>query len=391
MRMKRLHGIVAATLLSVAACGDDEDHSHDDAPGETHEELDALTTQLNELKGQLDKSIGDLAAAQEQLEAAQDRLAAGGDQAAVDAALHERDKLQGLLDLANAALTEAQAELDSQDYEEALEELAKAREALDKVTTARAQLPGSVLLDVDFMYGDAALELEKPYALAGGSFTFHSVRYWLSNVSLIRADGVAVPLENSYYALEARGELPIPHLVKPTTLPPKRREEVTLTGVPPATYKGIVFHVGVDPEHNDDLSKTGGELNVLTTLVSDSWMWFTSWIFTSTAASYVPTSAGEGDPAIAISWDNGTNADYREVQFDFAAPVAVDLVTQPTVALELQADKLIEGLDPEVDGFSVHPKNGPLSVIGASTAELRTTLADNWQAAFELKSASNTP
>jgi hypothetical protein len=339
--MRSLRCLVMASLLALAAC-DDESPQEDRA---ARDEIAALRDQIQDLESELAKSDDNLAKAQAQLEE-NDRDAL----AALAAAEGDRERLQGLLDDAKDALAEAEAELAGQDYEEALEELTKAREALEQVTLARAQMPGSVELDVNFMFGDDALELERSYEVAGGSVSFKALRYWLTNVSLIDENDEEVALPNSYHLMEVRGDMFIPHVGK--TAPARRREQVNLAAVPPGSYKGVVFHVGVDAEHNDDLSKASGELNVLSTLVGVAWHWFTSWIFTSTTATYVPSDAAESDPAIILSWDNGSNADYRRVEVDFGREVIVDLVSRPVVELEFQAEQLFEGLDPETAGYT---------------------------------------
>lgn len=377
--MKFLHACFAAALL-VAACGDD-DHNQNAREVEAKAQLDTLTSEITLLEDQLAESNALLVAVQAQLEDS-DR----DSKAALDVATRERDALQGLLDDAKAALAEAEVQLASRDYAEALEEFAKARAALDAVTAARARVPGTVELNVAFMFGDAPLALETPYSIGGGTVSFRSLRYWLSNVSLIREDDTEVEIPKSFYAMEVRGPMVIRHVPNLAPLPPKRRETISLASVPPGTYKGIAFHMGVDAGHNDDLSKTDGELNVLTTLVWDAWMWFTSYIFTSTVADYTPTDAGEGDDPVLIAWENGTNSDYRRMEFDFGSTIQVDLTSRPRVGLAFQAESLFEGLAPE-NALN----NDGESVIGASTGALRETLADNWQAGFVFKSVSSAP
>src|SRR5262249_10792862 len=145
------------------------------------------------------------------------------------------------------------------------------------------------------------------------------------------------------------------------TLPALRRESVALRGVPAGTYTAIRFHVGVDPAHNDDLSNTAGELHTLQNMTFDNgWMWFTSYIFTRTRADL----AGPGGAAV-MSWDNGSNADYRQVMLDFPAP----LQTKPGsgYAIRVRADlRALAG--------SVAPRQHLL--INASTPADRTLLAN---------------
>jgi hypothetical protein len=283
----------------------------------------------------------------------------------------ELTALQGTVD-------ELQQRVD--ELEAARAELTRQRDELAAgVSAAEARLQPRVTLEVPLVYGAAALALATPYPVAGGSDTiaFREVRYWLSNVALRRADGSYAAVPDAYYLIEARPEQPLTNGTEAAlTLPPARRESVALAGVPAGTYTGIRFNVGVDGAHNDDLSKPAGELHTLRNMTFDNgWMWFTSYVFTRTRADL----DGAGGAAV-VSWDNGTNADLREVALAFPAPLAVKTGAAYTVRVRADLAELVADVSPRQH-----------LVIGAGTPADRTLLADGFRDMFKLDAAIATP
>jgi hypothetical protein len=160
---------------------------------------------------------------------------------------------------------------------------------------------------------------------------------------------------------------------KTLTLPAQRRELIALNNVPPGSYKTLEFQVGVDAEHNDDLSLIAGELNVLRNMAGYQWMWFTSYIFTKTHASFTP--AAPPSTPTGIYWENGTNADLRTVRLELPVNPEVQLGARPQINLQLDIAKVIEGIDPALT-----------PAIGATDLGPRARLADNWAHAFRFES-----
>lgn len=251
-----------------------------------------------------------------------------------------------------------------------LGELARAKSDL-------AAVPGSVVLEVPFLFGKQPLELETGYASPLGTVAFRSLRYWLSNVTLVRPDGARAAIPNSYYLMEVRKvradkndkSFDAPKVVQ-------RREVIDIHGVPAGKYDRIEFDVGVDAEHNDDLSIPGGELNVLGNMAVAGWMWFTSYIFTSTFVELTPPGQSEQEPWL-VSWENGTNEDLRRVALAIDGGVSVGREHHETVRIPMNADMLfanrtgVTGADGQV-----------LLSIDSSNAAGRAALAENWRKAF---------
>lgn len=376
--MDRRIALSALLVVGLLGCGDENDAerraaeearvSAEAARDQALEEAEALEERIAELTDQLQSAEVEAAASGAALEETRDT---------VTWADAERTRIQRELEEATAALARAEALASAEDYDAALAELSEARDALEDAEETLANAPGQVSLDVQFAFGNDSLELGTAYSLGGGaSVTFSELRYWLSNVELVRADGERVAIPASYYLMEARGEQTLSNGTQASiTLPAARRETVLMKDVPPGRYTGLAFAVGIDPEHNDDLSRADGELHVLKNMTSFQWMWFTSYIFTKLRAEYTST----GNPAAALAWDNGTNSDFRELQVAFRSPLSVGLGTSANVRMKLDAQKLFEDLSPSTT-----------ATIGASTGALRATLADNWQGAFSYVSSTTT-
>lgn len=249
----------------------------------------------------------------------------------------------------------------------------------DRLGALEARVEPSIALEIPLMYGASPLALATPYPVPGSSDTiaFREVRYWVTNVALRRGDGTFVDVPEAFYLIEARPEQPLTNGTETAlTLPSVRRETVALRGLPAGTYTGVRFLVGVDPAHNDDLSNTAGELHTLQNMTFDNgWMWFTSYIFTKTRADL----AGPGGAAV-MAWDNGSNADLREVTLDFPAPLAMKPGAGYTIRVRADLQALVG---------DVSPRDHLL--IGAGTPAERTMLANAFRDMFAMDAAIASP
>jgi hypothetical protein len=102
----------------------------------------------------------------------------------------------------------------------------------------KAEPTGPADLKVEFshMMGSSELYPDYTYHLANtDSVRFTSVKYWVSNVVLLRADGSELALPNSYYLVDATAD---------------HHSELVLPNVPRGSYNGIRFLVGLDSAAN---------------------------------------------------------------------------------------------------------------------------------------------
>lgn len=344
--------VAAMTALVAPACGGGAaaDAQSQQERQELEQRLVSLEATVDELRAQVARQQQDSAVGQQEKEQLATRLAGVEQQ-----------------------LADARRLLDTQDWDGVLVKLDAARAELAQLQGRLAATDGSLELHAALYVGAQPLALDTPYALPGGQLTFSELRYWLSNVKLQRQDGTQVALPGSYYLIEAVKEQPV-HGSPSAVLPAHRRERVQVSAVPAGSYTGITFSVGVDPTYNDDLSRQAGELHTLKNMTRDTWMWFTSYIFTKTKGSYVKAD-GSTD---VFAWETGGNGDFRTVQRAFASPVTVNSQKQLTVNLRLDASKLFAEL---------HPRTTP--TVGASHATERAQVSNGFAAGFSLVSVEN--
>ncbi|WNG30305.1 hypothetical protein F0U62_44565 [Cystobacter fuscus] len=346
--------VAAMTVLVVPACGED----NPSPPLSTSERLEleqrlaAMQATLDELRAQLARHEQDSATARQ-----------------------EKEQLTAQLEDTRQQLAEARELLATQDWDGVLVKLDAANEQVRQLRERLAATSGNLELNAGLFFGDQPLALDTPYGTPEGQFLFTEVRYWLSNVTLLKQDGTQVPLPNSYYLIEAIKAQPV-HGSSDDQLqmPANRRERVQVPVVPAGVYTGITFSIGVDPTYNDNLSRQAGELHILKNMTYETWMWFTSYIFTKTKGQYVKADGSRSE----FGWETGTNDNFRTVRYTFPASVTVNGQKSLSVNLRLDTARLFTGL---------HPLHTPS--IGVSDSGERATLSDNFAKGFSLTSVEN--
>ena len=286
------------------------------------------------------------------------------------------DDLRSELASTKQALAKSKAQLQHMQasYEETASTLAE-RDA--RLST----LPGTLEVQVAFELDGAELELDRGYPLGDGEISFGSLRYWFSNVSLHDTHGDRADIADSYYLMELHTVIDDPKAEEPT-YSLEKRDTITLQNVPPGEYNQLSFNVGVDSEHNDDLSLPGGELNVLNNMATAQWMWFTSYIFTSLWATYQADPASDS-PRIALYWEAGGDEALRRVAVQFDEPIQIGLDLQPKLRVGLNAARLFDDFSEKIshDAATSPAADQPASLIGPSDTE-SAQLSTNWQCAF---------
>lgn len=235
---------------------------------------------------------------------------------------------------------------------------------------------GKTSLSFDAKFGSADFELNKVYTPTGGlvGFQFQRLRYWVSNVSLINEDGTEYLIPESYYLIEETNEIPVQDGSFNKVYPANKRETVEIGNIPAGDYKGVKFHIGVEPKYNDNLTLQTGELNPLNGMAKDNWMWFTSYIFTSISGSMNQIN-GSGDPK-NFFWETGTNTLYGSRSIAFDQPITIHSGTNSQILLVLDMQQVMDIEDPWSN-----------NQIGATQPTLMAQLKDNFLNAFQLGSA----
>ncbi|ACT91371.1 hypothetical protein Dfer_0100 [Dyadobacter fermentans DSM 18053] len=220
---------------------------------------------------------------------------------------------------------------------------------------------GEFELTLDTRVGSEDFALNKDFSIGGQTLNFKKLRYWASNVVLVDSKGAEYKVPDSYYLMEEVTDLNLSGTINDSTLyPAKKRETIKFRDIPAAEYKSIKFSIGVDAQHNDNLSLTGGELSIANGMSNIAWMWHSSYIFSS-----VGGTMKQGATTKEFLAETGLNANYKTLTIDL--PAAVNSASTRGVTLNLDVTKIFDGID-----VSQNPK------INAMTAALMSTVATNY-------------
>src|SRR5690606_38667840 len=140
--------------------------------------------------------------------------------------------------------------------------------------------------------------------------------------------------------MEETEEIPVQDGTFGKVYPANKREQIQLENIPAGNYTAIKFNIGVEPKYNDNLTLRAGELNPLNGMASASWMWFTSYIFTSVSGKMALSSGAE--QAKNFFWETGSNAMYAEKLVEFERAIRISSATESAIALELDVNKVVQ-------------------------------------------------
>lgn len=235
---------------------------------------------------------------------------------------------------------------------------------------------GKATLSFDATYGTQDFALNKDYTLGTKTFKFTKLRYWVSNVVLVNANGQEYSVPGSYYLVEETGAINLTGLNNdsPTTVyPATKREDVVLKEIPAGDYKAVKFSIGVDQKYNDNLSLQSGELSQLNGMTNVSWMWLTSYIFSSIEGTVV-----DGATNKKLKIETGLNANFKAVTIDLQKSVRISSGKETKIVLNADIAKVIDGID-----VIATPS------VGAGQATVMSAVATNYATkVFSLKSAN---
>lgn len=219
---------------------------------------------------------------------------------------------------------------------------------------------GELDITFDAKLGNADFALNKDFTVGNQTLNFIRLRYWISNVVLVNAQGSEFIVPDSYFLMEEVGELDLSGTINEKLIyPANKRETITLKGIPAGEYKSLKFAIGVDAGHNNNLSLRAGELSIANGMSSIVWMWHSSYIFSSLAGS-----VRQGSESKAFKMETGLNANYKTMAVDFATPV--NSATTKGIVLNVDVAKMLDGVD-----LIQNP------VIDAKTPSLMATIANN--------------
>lgn len=224
---------------------------------------------------------------------------------------------------------------------------------------ATHETTGKMMLSFKAVLGTADFALNKDFNLNGKSVNFTQLRYWVSNVVLINSKGVEFLVPNAYYLIEENNASTTN---SEFTYPANKREDVLLSGIPADNYKSIRFSIGVDERYNNNLSLQAGELSQLNGMTNVSWMWSTSYIFSS-----VKGKVTDGTTTKDLKIETGLNANFKTVSLNLPVELHIGSTQSSAIVLNTDVSKIMEGVD-----IMTTPS------IGASQAPVMAAVAVNY-------------
>ncbi len=219
---------------------------------------------------------------------------------------------------------------------------------------------GDVTVSFDARVGNEDFGLNKTFNIDSHTYNFKHLRYWVSNVSLIKNDGSEYKVPEAYYLIEETDVQSVQDGA--FQYPAKKREDVEINKVPLDNYRAIKFSIGVDAPYNDNLSLQSGELSQLNGMTNISWMWHTSYIFSSLSGTF---NNGSGNTNIRV--ETGLNDNYKTVTLDLPSAIKISSAKKSNIVLYVDIAKIIADVD-----LTATP------IIGAAQADVMKTIAGNF-------------
>lgn len=226
--------------------------------------------------------------------------------------------------------------------------------------TLEVETDGKTTITLDATFGAQDFALNKDFSSGSKTFNFNKFRYWVSNLILIKSSGEEYAVPNAYFLIEETADVSVQD--GGFTYPARKRETIELSNIPVGDYKGIKFSVGVDSKYNDNLSLQAGELSQLNGMTNISWMWMTSYIFTSVGGKVTDAGATKN-----LLIETGLNTNYKSVTLNLPATVSIGSKKDTKVVIKADVEKVFDGVD---------VVNNP--VVGASKATIMATVAANY-------------
>lgn len=229
---------------------------------------------------------------------------------------------------------------------------------------------GKATITFDAVVGTNDFALNKDFTANGKTWNFTQLRYWVSNVTLVKASGEEYSVPNSFFLIEENNAA---ETNSDFVYPANKRETINLANIPAGEYKGIKFGIGVTQKYNDNLSLQAGELSQLNGMTNISWMWATSYIFSSLKGK---VTEGAGIRNMVV--ETGLNSNYKSVSLNFPSNVKIGSSKSTAIMLSADVTKVTDGVD-----VMATP------VVGASQATVMSAVATNYSTkVFTVKSVN---
>jgi len=226
---------------------------------------------------------------------------------------------------------------------------------------------GNIAISIDHIFADRDFELGNIYTTSiGEQIQGSTLRYFVSNIALIRADGslYVVPQQHSYFLVDE-------------SIPSSK--SLTLNDIPIGKYTGLRFMIGVDSLRSTmGLDQRTGVLDIGAAAQDMYWSWNSGYIHFKFEGSFTSPLAS-GDIRYHIGGFGGYSSPtinaIRSITLDLGNPT-FEILNQTSKTIYLTADisKIFNGKTT----FSV--KDNPSVMF----SPFSTTIADNYAVMFSV-------
>ena len=217
----------------------------------------------------------------------------------------------------------------------------------------RESSSGTLILNFEHLISGQQLALNQTYTTRyGQEINFEQLRYWISNIE-VQGEDESVSLSASYYLIEQIDD----------------RDRLSIeVSIPSGIYSGLTVHIGVDPEHNTELSSQPvGELR---SGIGMNWEDGSGYHFFSVSGRFTERSI-DGDFAFTC----GQDPLYRSISGEL--PTAFKIAKNERVELTLSAeiDKLFAGIE----------LSKSAEITGGDSASKAAQVVGNYSRMFSLR------
>jgi hypothetical protein len=189
---------------------------------------------------------------------------------------------------------------------------------------------------------------------SGRKFNLSDLRYYLSNIVLIKSDGSEYPLTGKVI------------LVNPAN------QDYELTNVPVGSYKGFKFMVGLDSATNHSDPTTYAASNPLAIQTPGiHWSWNSGYIFMMIEGKVDTTLANTGTPNFDMFYHIGLDSYKRTIDFSTEA-FTVTSGSDQEIGIQFNLLNALNNVDMRTEN-ATHTMDNMM---------LATKIANNWASAF---------
>jgi hypothetical protein len=205
-----------------------------------------------------------------------------------------------------------------------------------------------VQIKIKHHFGESELKLDEQYTtFTGTKVSLTRLKYYISNIQLVRTDGTVWKEEKSYHLIEMNEES--------TDI-----FQISLKALPEGNYSKLYFSIGIDSLANH----TGDQEGALNPDYGMFWMWETGYTFFKVEGYYQMETGKRG----AMVYHIGRDECYRKVSLDI--PPKRQSLSDVNCTFDITADvkKVFGGFAGSAIDLTINHDKPSISIMGGPDA-----------------------